>query len=124
MKFTHENIDYRIAFSHETATREIPGVGRKEQRSTIARIKTENSTKGVINFAEAKVTAYYKDVFSLEEGRKKALTWALRMAVSYSSAYADLVPRGTRKAFRTAAWTAYHSRAGGLMHSKSDVAVA
>lgn len=111
MRFNYNNTEYRIGFSQITETNEIPGIGLKEQRSTIARIRTgeRDSTEELV--AEAKVTQYYKDSFSFEKARKYALGAAL---ISSEFAY--------NKEFRKAAWAAYHTRPGGIWFGKDITA--
>jgi hypothetical protein len=113
MKFAYNNKEYRINFSQVTDEILVPGIGRVNQRSTIARIRTGERGKDELLIAKGKVTCYYKDIFSYEEGRKRALELALE-----SSDYWNI------KVFRTAAWTAYHSRQGGLLDRKRKAATA
>ena len=99
MKFTYDNKQYKITFSHPQREVDIPGVGSRIQRSSVAKIF--EVLPGAIRdpkqapVAQGSVTCNYKDQFIHAVGRKLALEVALD---------------GFGRDFRTAAWTAYLNR--------------
>jgi len=98
MKFTYEGRQYRITFTHPQEDNDIPGIGLRTQRSSIAKIY---EVIGAVRDPEQRpvacgsVTCNYKDQFSFAVGRKLALQEALN---------------GFGKDFRTAAWNCYLNR--------------
>ena len=98
MKFTFNGRQYRITFTHPQEQNDIPGIGLRTQRSSIAKIyevvgAVRDPEQNPVAFGS--VTCNHNDQFNHAVGRKLALQKALS---------------GFSKEFRTAAWNAYQNR--------------
>lgn len=104
MRFTYNNQTYRINFQHGNEVRNFPGVGDVNQDFTVVTIrKGDTNTEDDSNLiATATVRRLYSDTPNNEVARKEAIKKAL------NTMNADLD-------FRTAIWTGYHTRPGGLL---------
>jgi hypothetical protein len=110
MKFTCNDVEYRIVFAHPTKTEIVPSKWDRKitKRYTMVWIFTgERGTPNEIVVTTAVTPLVSFDHFCYDTQRKMALRAALDLPVF-------------RREFRIAAWKAYHERPGGLYQKKKD----
>jgi hypothetical protein len=106
MRFEFAGLSYTVDFFR--GVQERPDYAKASPVQTTAKIyKFVDGQKVVVR--EATVRHYHKDSFSLESGRKAALTKAMYDAPTMNGG-APLLGEPLSKDFRTAVWCAYHGR--------------
>jgi hypothetical protein len=112
VRFSYENAQYKVEFDRQTKDRPtyVKGkAGVKQAVTTTATIFQVYPDKTVNLIRTATVSHYHKDVFSLEGGRKAALTKAMYDAPTKGGG-TPLLGTPLSKEFRTCVWCAYHGR--------------
>jgi hypothetical protein len=106
MLFTFDNGTYRIYFRYDSRIIKPYPHDPEEHRQdiTMAIIKVPGQDGEVITSGQ--VAKYFRDKPDRDLARKLALRKALRTM-------------NATEAFRTAAWQAYHTRPGGLLHKQT-----
>lgn len=115
MKFDFDGASYLVEFERSNRVPEgsVAGVPRTYTTARILKVTgPEKTDREVVR--SYTVGCSHRDRFTLEGGRKYALTLAMYDAPTQNG-QPSLLGSGLSKEFRTAAWTAYHKRPGGLL---------
>ena len=119
MRFDYLGSSYLLEFERSSKDRPIHAQGRRSDRLVKKAVQTTARLLKVTGpgkddrevFREYTVGHYFRDRFSLEGGRKAALTMAMYDAPTKGGGF-PLMGTPLTKEFRTKVWECYHGRKG------------